>query len=156
MIVLSEKTIVEEALNCIELIANYASRDKEHSEIAKKFRSRARETPVYSFTHGLAYTLTLLAARSSKSLLENGLLEAQSCKDVVEHVLASKGSSEEISYGLYGAVLLYVLKRGRIIGSKTFNELVREALTKPALEVKARPVLEWIKRFAEAYIEAEK
>jgi hypothetical protein len=88
--------------------------------------------------------------------LENGLLEAQSCKDVVERVLASKGSSEEISYGLYGAVLLYVLKRGRIIGSKTFNELVREALTKPALEVKARPVLEWTKRFAEAYIEAEK
>jgi len=156
VIVLSEKTIVEEALNCIELIANYASRDKEHSEIAKKFRSRARETPVYSFTHGLAYTLTLLAARSSKSLLENGLLEAQSCKDIVERVLTSKGSSEEISYGLYGAVLLFILKRGRIIESKTFTELVREALTKPALEVKARPVLEWIKRFAEAYIEAEK
>jgi CRISPR type III-B/RAMP module-associated protein Cmr5 len=156
VIVLSEKTIVEEALNCVEFVANYASRSKEDSEIARKFRSRARETPVYSFTHGLAYTLTLLAARSSKSLLEYGLLEAQSCKDVVERVFASKRSSEEVSYGLYGAILLYVLERGKIIESKTFPELVREALTKPALEVKAKPVLEWIKRFAEAYIEAEK
>lgn len=154
---MSERIIVAEALNCVESIASYAPKD-----VAKGFRSRAREMPVYSFTHGLLYALTLLAARSSKSPLEYGLSESQSCRELVEHLLsrASRGAeergAEEISYGLYGAVVLYILKRTGAIESKTFSDLVKELLTKPALEVKARPTLEWVKRFAEAYIEVER
>jgi CRISPR type III-B/RAMP module-associated protein Cmr5 len=146
---LSERNIVTEALNCVESIASYASKD-----VARGFRSRAREMPVYSFTHGLLYALTLLAARSSKSLLEYGLSEPQSCRELVERLLsrASRGV-EEISYGLYGAVVLYILKRTGAIESKTFSDLVKELLAKPAVEAKARPTLEWVKRFAEAYIE---
>jgi CRISPR type III-B/RAMP module-associated protein Cmr5 len=151
---LSERVIVTEALNCVESIASYASKD-----VAKGFRSRAREMPVYSFTHGLLYVLTLLAARSSKSLLEYGLSESQSCRELVERLLSRvsrEGGVEEISYGLYGAVVLYILKRTGAIESKTFSDLVKELLAKPALEVKARPTLEWVKRFAEAYIEVER
>jgi len=70
--------------------------------------------------------------------------------------LSSKESPENISYGLYGAVLAYILRKAGIIESKSFAGLIRETLTKPTLEVKARPVLEWIKRFAEAYIEPER
>jgi hypothetical protein len=115
--------------------------------------------PVYSFTHGLLYVLTLLAARSSKSLVEYGLSESQSCRELVERLLSGvsrEGGVEEISYGLYGAVVLYILKRTGAIESKTFSDLVKELLAKPALEVKARPTLEWVKRFAEAYIEVER
>lgn len=150
---MSERIIVAEALNCVESIASYAPKD-----VAKGFRSRAREMPVYSFTHGLLYALTLLAARSSKSLLEYGLSESQSCRELVERLLSRVSRErgvEEISYGLYGAVVLYILKRTGAIESKTFSDLVKELLAKPALEVKARPTLEWVKRFAEAYIEVE-
>jgi len=150
---LSERIIVAEALNCVESIASYAPKD-----VAKGFRSRAREMPVYSFTHGLLYALTLLAARSSKSLLEYGLSESQSCRELVERLLSRVSRErgvEEISYGLYGAVVLHILKRTGAIESKTFSDLVKELLAKPALEVKARPTLEWVKRFAEAYIEVE-
>jgi CRISPR type III-B/RAMP module-associated protein Cmr5 len=147
---LSERIIVTEALNCVESIASYAFKD-----VAKGFKSRAREMPVYSFTHGLLYALTLLAARSSKSLLEYGLSESQSCRELVERLLSREGGVEEISYGLYGAVVLYILKRTGAIESKTFSDLVKELLAKPELEVKARPILEWVKRFAEAYIEVE-
>jgi hypothetical protein len=36
--------------------------------------------------------------------------------------------------------------------SETFNDLIREASGNPVIEFKTRIVLEWLKRFSEAYI----
>jgi len=155
-LILQLKTIIELTLECVENIAALSSQ-KECRDVVKKFRSRARETPTYAFTNGLAYVITLLAARSSRNVVEHGFMKVGSCSDIVNKVISERGAlkDEELSYGLYGAILVYIIKKADLIASNNFGELVREALNNSTLDVKVRPVFEWIKRFAEAYIESE-
>ena len=148
------KGVIELALECVENVAALVSHEK-LKEVAKKFRSRAREVPAYVFTHGFVYTITLLAARSSKTLIEYGFTQSRTCSEVVTSVISQKGSLEELGYGLYGAVLIYIISKAGFSKSKNFEELVKESLNNSILDAKAKYTLEWIRRFAEAYIEAE-
>jgi len=143
-----------EILECIKAIDDYKAKGKD--AVAGGFRSRSRETPTYIYTHGLPYAITLLAARSSKSLLENGLLQdTATCRDVVERVLSMENDEKKASYGLYGALVLYIMKREGLIKSRTFSDLVKEMLQNPTIEAKSKPIFEWFKRLSEAYFKIE-
>lgn len=127
--------------------------EKVDKDVLRSFRARARSIPSDMFMHGFIYTITLLAARSSRSILEKGLKEVD-CKNIVKEISSLKGvGSDERGYGLYGAMILYILKRLNALKSETFNDLIREASGNSVIEFKTRIVLEWLKRFSEAYIE---
>lgn len=141
--------VVKYSLSCIEALIN----EKVDKDVLRSFRARARSIPSDMFMHGFIYTMTLLAARSSRSILEKGLKEID-CKNIVKEISSLKGvGSDERGYGLYGAMILYILKRLNALKSETFNDLIREASGNPVIEFKTRIVLEWLKRFSEAYIE---
>jgi CRISPR type III-B/RAMP module-associated protein Cmr5 len=149
--------IVKDVVECVELVANL-SKVKGGSEIASKLKTRARSIPSVLFTNGFTYTITLLAARSSRSLIELGFRD--SCKAMVDEAVKMfnerRADEEETSYGLYGALLVYLLRKMRAIKASNFKELVTESIGNTALDLKAWQVVEWVKRFAEAYIEEKK
>jgi len=148
------KEVISEALSCIESLVG-GRNPKE--EILQRFRTRARSIPADLYIHGLAYTLTIIAARSSKDALEKGLtgMTGMKCVDVIKSVEGMFGSVEEKSYGIYGAIITYLLKKAEIIKSNTFKELINEVLNNYVIDLRAREVFEWLKRFAEAYIPGE-
>jgi len=138
---------LSDTISCVELISGL------NPSIAKKFRARARAIPTLVFTNGFAYTITLLAARSSKSLIELGFRE--NCKSIVDEATKFRVDDEELSYGLYGAILLHLLRKMGALKAVNFREVVAESLRDIAVDMKAMQVVEWLKRFTEAYI-AEK
>jgi len=141
--------VVKYCLSCIEALIN----EKVDKDVLRSFRARARSIPSDMFMHGFIYTITLLAARSSRSILEKGLKEVD-CKNIVKEISSLKELGYDArGYGLYGAMILYILKRLNALKSETFNDLIREASGNPVIEFKTRIVLEWLKRFSEAYIE---
>jgi CRISPR type III-B/RAMP module-associated protein Cmr5 len=145
------KEVISEALSCIEsLVSGRNSKE----EILQRFRTRARSIPADLYIHGLAYTLTIIAARSSKDALEKGLT-GMKCVDVIKSVEGMFNGVEEKSYGIYGAIITYLLKKAEIIKSNTFKELINEVLNNYVIDLRAREVFEWLKRFAEAYIPGE-
>ncbi|MEM4976256.1 MAG: type III-B CRISPR module-associated protein Cmr5 [Desulfurococcaceae archaeon] len=144
---MDEELLIKSVLECINHIT---SKYGPSSDIAKKVRARARSMPEYSFTRGLVYTLVFVASKSSKDLVEIGLKE-QRCEDVINKIEESKASSEEKSYAIYGAILLHIARKLNIVKEDKFEEAVRD-LRSPATEVKMWYVLDWLKRFAEAYI----
>jgi len=146
-VVTKSENLVNEVLECIEVLTSEAR------EPPKEFRTRARSLPADLIAHGLQYLVALTAARSSKSLIEKGL-KGNSCADVVKSIMEEKEFDEvKRSYGLYGGVLVYLLKRQGVIeeGVSSFRDLL-EKLTDPAVEAKSAPIIEWLKRLAEAYI----
>jgi len=149
--------IVKDVVECIELVADLG-KVKDGSEIASGFRTRARSIPSVLFTNGFTYTITLLAARSSRSLIELGFRD--SCKAIVNEAAKmfneGRADEEETSYGLYGALLVYLLRKMEAIKASNFKELVTESIDNTALDLKAWQVIEWVKRFAEAYIEEKR
>jgi len=141
--------VVKYSLSCIEALIN----EKVDKDVLRSFRARARSIPSDMFMHGFIYIMTLLAARSSRSILEKGLKEVD-CKNIIKEISGLKElGHDERGYGLYGAMILYILKRLNALKSETFNDLIREASGNPVIEFKTRIVLEWLKRFSEAYIE---
>ena len=149
--------IVKDVVECIELVAGLGKVEG-GSEIASRFKTRARSIPPVLFTNGFTYTITLLAARSSRSLIELGFRD--SCKAMVDEAVKMfnerRADEEETSYGLYGALLVYLLRRTGAIKASNFKELVTESIGNTALDLKAWQVVEWVKRFAEAYIEEKR
>ncbi|MCC6055669.1 MAG: type III-B CRISPR module-associated protein Cmr5 [Desulfurococcaceae archaeon] len=149
--------IVKDVVECIELVADLG-KVKGGSEIASRFRTRARSIPSVLFTNGFTYTITLLAARSSRSFIELGFRD--SCKAIVDEAVKmfneGRADKEEVSYGLYGALLVYLLRRMGATKTSNFKELVTESIGNIALDLKAWQVIEWVKRFAEAYIEEKR
>jgi CRISPR type III-B/RAMP module-associated protein Cmr5 len=146
--------IVRDVVECVELVAELG-KVKDGSNIVSGFRTRARSIPSVLFTNGFTYTITLLAARSSRSLIELGFRD--SCKSIVDEATKmfneKKADKEETSYGLYGALLVYLLRKIGAIKALNFKELVTESIGNTALDLKAWQVVEWVKRFAEAFIE---
>lgn len=135
--------------SCIETIATKTS-----PEMKKKFRSRARDIAPDIFSKGLAYVLIYTAARSSARLVEKGLLVAD-CETMIKEIDGERIKDEEKGYAVYGALLLFILKEMNILRSKTFSEAIKSVLNDPTIEIYASKAAEWIKRFAEAYIEEE-
>lgn len=139
--------IIPKISECVEEISR-------SPDVRERFRGRARDIPSDIFSRGLAYALTYTAARSSARAVEKGLM-ITSCKDLVKGIADEEMSPEEKGYALYGALLLYILKEAGVLKATTFSEAVRSVLGNPMIEVYASSAAEWIKRLAEAYIEAE-
>ncbi|MCS7111680.1 MAG: type III-B CRISPR module-associated protein Cmr5 [Ignisphaera sp.] len=154
---MESKLMVEQVFSCINSIIERYAGSKNRAGVVKRFRARARSLPQEVFSRGLAYTLVYIAARSSRDAVERGLEEKiTECRDVVNSVgeLADKTNmgEEELSYALYGAVILYLAKRLGIVKLNRLESIVCEALNNVVLEVKMWPVIDWLKRVAEAYI----
>jgi len=147
---------LEEVVNCIEQVTNIRLSSKKGAEILKGFRTRARSIPTTLFTRGLAYTTILISSRSSSRLVELGLLK-NSCEEIASEVArqSEEYDVEKLSYGLYGAVILFLLRKGGVITSTKLSDMLREVVRDSSIDSKATTVFEWIKRLAEAYI-AEK
>lgn len=153
---MSEKDIVNLALECIESCINIWGPD---SEELKRLRARARSIGSEYMSKGLAYTITLLAARSNREAIEVGL-NANSCKDVVDGIQKLREQHrlglEELSYALYGAILAFMVKKLGLTNAVTFGDFLRHALSSPALELRVFSIIEWIKRMTEAYVYASR
>lgn len=117
----------------------------------KRLRARARSLPAEVFAKGLAYTLVLIASRSSREAIEVGL-NANKCEDVVDKIRSAGYRGEKIGYALYGAILAYVLKSSGFTKATTFKDFVNQAFNDHMLLARTPIALEWIKRLAEAYI----
>ncbi len=151
----NEKKIVTEILDCIESIIKNISKD---NETIKSFRTRARDIPLYLFMRGPTYTMVYIAARSNVYIL-NKAFKASNCEELIMSVIGRdqkfmRMGSDKKGYALYGAVVIYVLKRLNLIKAGSFTELINETLNNPALYSYLSAISEWIKRFAEGYIEA--
>lgn len=138
-----EKMIVPILVDCVEKISQ--------SKSAKRFKSRARDLPTDLFTRGLAYTLTYIAARSSATLVEIGLT-VNSCDELISNLEKSNVDEEELGYALYGALILFSIKKMGLLRKTRFADIVKEALSNHVLDHYAMIVAEWTKRLAEAYI----
>jgi CRISPR type III-B/RAMP module-associated protein Cmr5 len=143
-----EKVIVSNALECIENIIRNISNER----AKRSFRSRARDIPSDLFTRGPTYTMVYIAARSNVHSL-NIAFAASDCKQIVEYINKSDMKPEEKGYALYGAVVIHILKQIGLIKARNFTELINETLTNPVLYNYFNAIAEWIKRFAEGYIE---
>lgn len=147
--------MIKLVLECINaVVSNYGS----SGGIAERVRTRARSIPEEAFARGLAYALTFTASKGGKDIMEVGLRIAK-CEDVVNTIKdivdkrANRPGEEELSYGLYGAIVLYIAKSTGIIKGDKFENVLHEILEKPAVvEMKMWNVLDWLKRVAEAYI----
>jgi len=136
-------------MKCINLLVSKSA----DAKFLISFRARARSVPTDIAVHGITYALTVLAARSNYKAIEVGLT-ASECAEVVEKVreVLKDADNEELSYGTYGAVVIFIMKSAGMIKSNNFEELIRETLKDPLLRLKARTVFDWVKRFSEAYI----
>jgi len=145
-------SVLEKVVECIEQISQLASLNEDGKEILSGFRSRAESMPSIFFIHGFAYTMVLLAARSSRELMELGF--KNSCKEIVDEIkkIREKYRKDELSYGLYGATILLLLHEAGNIKTKEFSSVLKEAIKDPTIDLKAMQIFEWIKRLAEAYI----
>ena len=137
------------SLSCVETLINL----KPDTDVLKSFRARARSIPADMSVHGFTYILALLAARSSREALEQGL-RLDNCEELAEAIIRSKDlSSEKKGYGLYGAMILHILKRLNVVRDvDKFGDLIIKVADDPIVELKAKIVMEWLKRFSEAYL----
>lgn len=150
---MSENIVVKSILGCIdELMHSYESR----KDVISGFRTRARTAPQEAFSRGLAYALVYIASKSNVEVLMKGLTEDK-CSDVIKQVMNI--GVDEVPYGLYGAVLLHVLKKAGIIEAQitsetkeVFTEIITKIIDDPSIEAKSWLVLDWLKRITEAYI----
>jgi len=144
------ESVIRNSMECVNLLVT----DFKHpGRVLEGFRARARSIPTDVAVHGVTYALTLIAARSNYKAIEVGL-RAGGCKEAIEGVreVLKDADTEELSYGVYGAVVAYVMKSSGIVKSTSFRELIEETLRDPSLRLKAMMVFEWVKRFSEAYI----
>ncbi|AKG38439.1 hypothetical protein MA03_02940 [Infirmifilum uzonense] len=150
---ISEKDIMELALNAVEAVTTKCSED-----VKSSFRARARNMISDLFTSGASYVISVAAARSSAYALETAL----SVKDVGEitricedHDYSKKlgvEKSDDKGYAIYGSLLLYVLKKTGILSSNKLSEAIRELQGNTYAEKILARMAIWLKRFAEAYI----
>lgn len=146
---MNEDVIVKSILECVdELLRSYGSNEG----VVSGFRTRARTVPQEAFSRGLSYALVYVAARSNVKAVEKGLV-GDRCSEVIEQVSKNTGS-EELPYGLYGAILLYTLRKTDIIpkSENTFTKVLMKVIEDPSIEARSWLVLDWLKRIAEAYI----
>ena len=142
--------------------------EKCEDDVKSKFRARARDLVSYVYFQGTTYTLAVAAARSSARAVEEGLNKniddiMKMCSDRDYAKKLGLSGAEEISYALYGAALLYILKSLGVIPKQEAQKegdalkgVLEYLLTSPNraryIDLIASKVAEWLKAFAEAYI----
>jgi CRISPR type III-B/RAMP module-associated protein Cmr5 len=143
--------VVSTLVDCFEYLSNELN-DAE----ARTLRSRARDMPAELVSKGFSYVIVLTASRGDLKVVELGLTST-SCQEIVksarDRVRDRKLDIEDIGYALYGAILLFSLKKLGAIGEEKFSKLVERSLKDPILNQTAYTVMDWIKRLAEAYLE---
>ncbi|HEU97785.1 MAG TPA: type III-B CRISPR module-associated protein Cmr5 [Fervidicoccus fontis] len=167
--------LMEELIEIFDYLSKVAeSEDKDVKEYLKALRSRARDAPTEIFTSGLAlFTVTYLAKSKdcfpkmanelSKSPDRNTLLKnldynpniEEANKEKKEANKKKKGKCDppDFGYGSYLLILMYLLKRQRIVGENTtLKDFLKMASSYPPLSEKALMISELIKRFSEAYL----
>lgn len=143
-----DNNLIIKISECVELVSKGVPQN-----VKKGFRSKARDMPTNIFGRGLAYAITYAAARSSASAVELGL-SAINCNSFISSIVKNeKLGDEDKGYALYGAMILYLLKEAKALNANSFKDALKTALDNPSVEVHANEIAEWIKRFAEAYIE---
>ncbi len=145
---------VEIAIECTKAIKSLVEEElkknnKKPGEVAELYAQRTRRFLTDLYTLGLAHVIAISAARSSAELVEKGLT-AKNCEEVARSMLSAKLEEDKASYALYGAVLLYALKRGGHIDAENFADALAAA-NDPALNLISYRYGEWLKRLAEAY-----
>ncbi|WP_148683432.1 type III-B CRISPR module-associated protein Cmr5 [Fervidicoccus fontis] len=158
--------LMEELIEIFDYLSKVAeSKDKDVKEYLKALRSRARDAPTEIFTSGLAlFTVTYLAKSKdcfpkmanelSKSPDRDILLKNLEKKLIVtDDGQEKKCESPDFGYGSYLLILMYLLKRQRIVGENTnLKDFLKMASSYPPLSEKALIISELIKRFSEAYL----
>ncbi|MEM2590427.1 MAG: type III-B CRISPR module-associated protein Cmr5 [Zestosphaera sp.] len=148
---MSTQDVVKTIVDCVN---NFVMEFAE-AKVLSSFRKRARETPTLVFSRGLAYAMVYLASRSNEKAFKIGL-NARECTDlsksIGEYIRGKKLSEEESGYVLYGALLAFAMKVYGIVSASTFEELIKSVLKSPIASARTHELIDWIKRFAEAYI----
>ena len=147
------RELIELALDIVERICRNCDDD-----CKKRFRTRARNLVADIYTSGVAYVISVVAARSSAAAVEIGL-SANSVDEIIKVCSDSRYArnlglekAEEYSYALYGASLLYALKSTGILSANSLDEAISSLLENVIADRVALHVAMWLKRFAEAYI----
>ena len=126
--------------------------------VKKSLRARARNMAADIYYQGVAYTIAVCAARSRREAVEWGLF-SEGGEDIVKGVskYIAHEDREGLSYAIYGATILYLLKQlGFFERAQSLEEVLREALEKAHLiNERAGQVALWIKRLAEASFPVE-
>ena len=147
-----KKELIDTVIECIEEFTKAYERSV---RCLRSLRTRARTLPSDLFSQGLAYVLTLTAARSAREFIELGL-SSESCSDVIgraDDLRRKLGvGDEEFGYAIYGALLAFILKKLGVVKEVTFADLVRSSISNPVRENMALEVAGWLKRMVEAYI----
>ena len=136
---------VTTAIECTKAIEELI----DNPDIRKKYAQRARSLHTHIFSLGAAHVVSITAARSSRNAVETGL-QLDDCRQVVERIKATSLGPEEKSYALYGAVLLYALRKLGYLQSTTLADALLE-LIGAASDTMAYRQADWLKRLAEAY-----
>lgn len=146
-----ESKVVDLTFTCVKHVIQ---KEGMKSDAVKGLRSRARDIPTMIFTQGLAYTLTFIASRSSSKVFEKAL-ESKNCEELTSGIKELRLSGEKIGYAIYGGMLTYIMKDlGLVNTCMNLKDLVDLAIRDPTLEVRVWPIVEWLKRVVEAYVEA--
>jgi len=152
---LSSKPRIEElALSIVERVYN----SKLSDEAKKRFKTRARSMVSDLYSSGVAYVVSICAARSSAIAVELGLSASnpEGFIKVIENKNVAKNygvsGDEECGYAIYGASILYALKVFGLLNTNKLGDAIRELLGNTLADRKAFQFAIWLKRFAEAYI----
>jgi|YelNatPaOPRAMG01_1025707.scaffolds.fasta_scaffold12207_8 CRISPR type III-B/RAMP module-associated protein Cmr5 len=143
----TREEVLRMLVDCFEFLSKNLSK-----EVAKSLRARARDMYTDLVSKGLSYVLILCASRGDLSVVESGL-RGSSCQDLLNLVKDLK--SEDAGYALYGAILLMSMKRMGLLDGTKLSEVIKNTLDNPMLDSIAYNLMDWVKRLAEAYLEAE-
>ncbi len=147
--------LVAKVVGCFEEARNAIERD----ELKKKIRTRARNLATDVYYHGAAYVIALCAARSKREAIEKAL-SASDCKALLTEIreVMKDAKDEELSYAVYGAILVHALKSvGHFRNSKNLKDVLEEAVrASSVVDAKASLVAHWIKLLAEASFPVER
>ena len=139
------------AIECVEELAKRATPG---DELRRRFRARARQLHSDLYYQGVAYVVAIAAARSEKADVLEKALQLADCKSFIELALGQKAKAEELSYLLYGGMMLAALKKQGVVSSTALADLLKNELLDPRKASLAGSVAlkfaEWAKRMAEA------
>ena len=161
---MNRELILQKTLDYVGKIAasNLDPDVKKSFEVKKSFRTRSRELITEMRFKGLAYTLVLIASKSSTQAIEE-LLKSSDVDSMISMInnKAFKERSrlsgyEAVGYALYGATLLKIISEIGYLDTRntvSLKKIIEDALNNSSLQVIALEVAKWIKRIAEAYIQ---
>jgi len=155
VVVLRDRINIEQAtLKIIEKICS----SKLNDNIKKSFRARTRDLISDLYSSGVAYVISLCAARSSADAVELGLtaLNPENFIGIFEDENMAKkyglNEDEDYGYAIYGSSILYLLKLMGIINFRKLSDAIMGLSEDILANRMAFETGVWLKRFAEAYL----